>query len=69
LAANWISTFIVAQFFPILNDALGGRGKIYWLFAAMASIFAAFIYWQVPETKGKRNVDEVWGREDQRRRD
>ncbi|CEL07628.1 Putative MFS glucose transporter [Aspergillus calidoustus] len=69
LAANWISTFIVAQFFPMLNDALGGRGKIYWLFAAMAGIFAGFIYWRVPETKGKDGVDEVWGREDQRRRD
>ncbi|KAL3453258.1 general substrate transporter [Aspergillus insuetus] len=69
LAANWISTFIVAQFFPMLNDALGGRGKIYWLFAAMAGIFAGFIYWRVPETKGKDSADEVWGREDQRRRD
>ncbi|KAL4809949.1 general substrate transporter [Aspergillus unguis] len=69
LAANWISTFIVAQFFPMLNDALGGRGKIYWLFAAMAGIFAGFIYIRVPETKDKRSVDEVWGRQDQRRRD
>ncbi|KAL4931065.1 putative MFS glucose transporter [Aspergillus undulatus] len=69
LGANWISTFVVAQFFPMLNDALGGRGKIYWLFTAMSVIFAGFIYWRVPETKGKRSVDEVWGREDQRRRD
>ncbi|KAL4921994.1 general substrate transporter [Aspergillus aurantiobrunneus] len=69
LAANWISTFVVAQFFPMLNDELGGRGKIYWLFAAMAGLFAGFIYWRIPETKGKRNVDEVWGKENQRRRD
>lgn len=69
LAANWISTFVVAQFFPMLNDALGGRGKIYWLFAAMAGIFAMFIYFRVPETKGRTSVDEVWGRGDQRRRD
>ncbi|KAL3482241.1 general substrate transporter [Aspergillus californicus] len=69
MAANWISTFIVAQFFPMLNDAMGGRGKIYWLFAAMAAVFAGFIYWRVPETKGKKSMDEVWGREDQRRRD
>ncbi|KAL4900832.1 hypothetical protein BDW74DRAFT_90926 [Aspergillus multicolor] len=69
LAANWIATFIVAQFFPMLNDALGGRGKIYWLFAALAGLFAVFIYLRVPETKGKKNADEVWGREDQRRRD
>ncbi|KAL4995633.1 general substrate transporter [Aspergillus recurvatus] len=69
LAANWISTFVVAQFFPMLNDALGGRGKIYWLFATMAGISAVFIYFRVPETKGKKSLDEVWGREDQRRRD
>ncbi|KAF9888149.1 hypothetical protein FE257_009285 [Aspergillus nanangensis] len=68
LAANWIATFIVAQFFPMLNDALG-RGKIYWLFAAMACILGGFIYGWVPETRGKVNADEVWGREDRRRMD
>lgn len=69
LGANWIATFIVAQFFPMLNDALGGRGKIYWIFAAMALILGEFIYGWVPETRGKANADEVWGRGDQRRRD
>ena len=62
LAANWTATFIVAQFFPVLNDALGGRGKVYWVFAAMAGLLGAFIYRWVPETKGKANADEVWGR-------
>ncbi|KAJ5475633.1 hypothetical protein N7539_007920 [Penicillium diatomitis] len=66
LAANWTATFVVAQFFPILNDALGGRGKIYWLFAGMAILFGLFIYRWVPETKGKANADEVWGRADRR---
>ena len=66
LAANWIATFVVAQFFPILNDALGGRGKVYWVFAAMAGLLGAFIYRWVPETKDKANVDEVWGRVDRR---
>ncbi|KAE8351713.1 general substrate transporter [Aspergillus coremiiformis] len=69
LAANWIATFIVAQFFPMLNDLLGGRGRIYWIFAAMACLFGSFIYWRVPETKGKANADEVWGRTAERRRD
>ncbi|PLB53392.1 general substrate transporter [Aspergillus steynii IBT 23096] len=69
LAANWIATFIVAQFFPMLNDALGGRGKIYLIFAVMALILGGFIYGWVPETRGKANADEVWGRGDQRRRD
>ena len=62
LAANWISTFIVAQFFPVLNDAMGGRGQCYWVFAAVAVLMGAFVYWRVPETKGKTNMDEVWGR-------
>lgn len=69
LAVNWIATFVVAQFFPMLNDALGGRGKIYWVFAIMACILGGFIYWRVPETKGKTTADEVWGRDDRRRRD
>lgn len=66
LAASWIATFIVAQFFPVLNDALGGRGRIYWLFAVLAAVLGSFIYWRVPETKGKANADEVWGREQRR---
>ncbi|PKX88787.1 putative MFS glucose transporter [Aspergillus novofumigatus IBT 16806] len=69
LAANWTATFVVAQFFPVLNDALGGRGKIYWIFAVLACLLGGFIYGWVPETKGKANADEVWGREDSRRTD
>jgi sugar porter (SP) family MFS transporter len=65
LGANWVATFVVAQFFPILNDALG-RGKVYWVFAAMAGLLGGFIYRYVPETKGKANADEVWGRTDRR---
>lgn len=69
LAANWIATFVVAQFFPVVNDALGGRGKVYWIFAVLAGLMGSFIYKFVPETKGKENADEVWGRESRRRRD
>lgn len=68
LAANWISTFLVAQFFPILSSAMGGRGRVYWIFAAMALLLGSFIAWWLPETKGKANADEVWGREPNRRR-
>lgn len=65
LAANWTATFVVAQFFPMLNDALG-PGQVYWVFAAMAGLLGLFIYRWVPETKGKANADEVWGRADRR---
>ncbi|QIW96127.1 hypothetical protein AMS68_001645 [Peltaster fructicola] len=61
LAANWIATFIVAQFFPILNSALG-KGQVYFIFAAFALVFGVFTAVYVPETKGKRTPDEVWGR-------
>ncbi|EEA26997.1 Bifunctional purine biosynthesis protein PurH [Talaromyces marneffei ATCC 18224] len=69
LSANWIATFIVAQFFPILNAALGGKGQIYWIFAALAGVFGLLIYLRVPETKDKSSSDEVWGRVDERRID
>ena len=62
LGANWIATFVVAQFFPLLNNAMG-PGKVYFLFAAVAAVSFAFISWFVPETKGKKDADEVWGRE------
>ncbi|EXJ88817.1 hypothetical protein A1O3_01881 [Capronia epimyces CBS 606.96] len=61
LAANWISTFIVAQFFPVVNERLG-KGVVYFVFAALAAAFFLFISYFVPETKGKKDADEVWGR-------
>ncbi|KAK6365916.1 Bifunctional purine biosynthesis protein PurH [Exophiala oligosperma] len=61
LAANWISTFVVAQFFPMVNERLG-KGVVYFVFAGLAALFFVFVSWYVPETKGKRDADEVWGR-------
>ena len=62
LAANWIFTFCVAQFFPIINLALGGKGWVYFIFAGLALLSGIFVTWRVPETRGKKDVDEVWGR-------
>lgn len=67
LATNYTATFLVAQFFPIINTALnnwlGGRGGwVYFIFAGFAALFAVFISTKVPETKGKKDADEVWGR-------
>ena len=61
LAANWIATFVVTFFFPKLNQALG-KGKVYFVFAALAATFAILTTWLVPETRGRRDADEVWGR-------
>jgi sugar porter (SP) family MFS transporter len=68
LAANWIATFVVAQFFPILSEAMG-KGEVYYLFAGIAVIFGVFVAFYVPETKGKANAEEVWGRGKVRRED
>ncbi|KAI1394436.1 general substrate transporter [Hypoxylon trugodes] len=66
LGANYIATFLVAQFFPIINVALnerfGGAGWVYFIFTALAVLCGLFVLWRVPETKGKKDVDEVWGR-------
>jgi len=66
LGANYIATFLVAYLFPIintaLNNALGGAGWVYFLFGGFAVIFTGFIARNVPETRGKKDADEVWGR-------
>jgi MFS family permease len=67
LAANWFATFLVAQFFPMLNDFLG-QGKVFFVFAAMGAALFAFIAWWVPETLGK-TADEAWGRGERDRRE
>jgi sugar porter (SP) family MFS transporter len=61
LAGNWLSTFMVAQFFPLLNVALP-HGRVWWIFAAIAGTFGAFVGILVPESKGKATPGEVWGR-------
>ncbi|KAJ9503504.1 Bifunctional purine biosynthesis protein PurH [Exophiala xenobiotica] len=61
LAGNWLSTFMVAQFFPLLNAALP-HGRVWWIFAAIAAAFGAFVGILVPESKGKATPGEVWGR-------
>ncbi|KAH8896464.1 general substrate transporter [Thozetella sp. PMI_491] len=66
LGANYAATFVVAQFFPIVNEELnrrlGGAGWVYFIFAGLAAVFALFVSWHLPETNGKKDADEVWGR-------
>ncbi|KAL8853929.1 MAG: hypothetical protein Q9221_001237 [Calogaya cf. arnoldii] len=68
LAANWIATFLVSQFFPIVDKALGGQGKVYFIFAGFALVLGSFIAYWVPETKGKSGMEEVWGKREARER-
>lgn len=61
LAGNWLSTFMVAQFFPMLNAAMP-EGRVWWVFVGIAGFFGIFVAIFVPESKGKASPDEVWGR-------
>jgi sugar porter (SP) family MFS transporter len=67
LASNYLFTYIVAQFFPIintlLNKLLGGVGWAYFIFSAFSLVSFVFVTWKVPETKGKKGPDDVWGRD------
>ena len=42
LAASWITTFLVTQFFPLINEQLG-KGRVYYIFFGFAMATAAFV--------------------------
>ena len=54
---NWGSNFIVALLFPVLLAALGGAGA-FWLFAVIGVVAWLFVFFMVPETKG-RSLEEI----------
>jgi len=55
--ANWGSNWLVALTFPVLLATLGGAGS-FWLFAALGIVAWFFVYFRVPETKG-RSLEEI----------
>ncbi|KAL0872217.1 hypothetical protein ABMA27_004615 [Loxostege sticticalis] len=54
---NWLLSFTVTSTFNSLNTAIGS-GQVFWLFAGIMVIGFVFIFFVVPETKGK-SVDEI----------
>lgn len=63
LAGNYLSSYIVAQFFPLvnswLNSILGGVGWVFFVFTAMAVVSWTFVTYFVPETKSKNRSVEI----------
>ncbi|XP_030631086.1 solute carrier family 2, facilitated glucose transporter member 2 [Chanos chanos] len=53
---NWTSNFVIGMFFPYIEDCLGNY--VFILFAVLLFGFTVFIYFRVPETKGK-TFDEI----------
>jgi sugar porter (SP) family MFS transporter len=52
VSALWVACFILTYTFPILNGALG-TAKTFWLYAAICFAGFVFVFFRVPETKGK----------------
>jgi len=52
VCALWIACFILTYTFPLLNAQLGAAGS-FWLYAAICVLGFLFIFFKLPETKGK----------------
>jgi len=52
VSSLWIACFILTYTFPFLNKGLGPAGT-FWLYASICVLGFAFIFFRLPETKGK----------------
>lgn len=52
VSALWIACFALTFTFPALNAALGSAGT-FWLYSGICVLGLLFVFWRVPETKGK----------------
>ncbi|ODV91487.1 hypothetical protein CANCADRAFT_22281 [Tortispora caseinolytica NRRL Y-17796] len=59
MSFNWTITFFVAYLFPLLEDLLSGY--VFFVFTALGLISLIFVSLFIPETKGKKSPEEVWG--------
>jgi sugar porter (SP) family MFS transporter len=57
VSALWIASFLLTFTFPLLNAVLGAGGTFF-LYAGICAAGFAFIYFLVPETKG-RSLEEI----------
>lgn len=54
---NWTCSFIVTETFSSIKAALHEQG-VFWLYAAICLLGVAFVYFKLPETKG-RTLEEI----------
>ncbi len=60
-AFNWASAFVVSQVFLSLIGAVG-NSFTFWLFALFCGLGWAFVFYAVPETKGRslEEIQQIW---------
>jgi SP family arabinose:H+ symporter-like MFS transporter len=57
----WVSCYIVAQTFPMLNDSPAiGPAKTFWIYAVVSFVSFLFVLAFIPETKG-RTLEQIEG--------
>jgi len=62
----WVSCYVVAQTFPMLNDNPDiGPAKTFWLYAGVSLVSFFFVLRVVPETKGRtlEQIEQMWERQ------
>jgi len=52
VSALWIASFALTYSFPSISKTLGSSGT-FWLYAGICLIGFGFVFWGVPETRGK----------------
>ncbi len=57
VSALWIACFLLTYTFPFLNAALGAAGT-FWSYAAICLAGLLFLFFKLPETKGK-SLEEI----------
>jgi SP family sugar porter-like MFS transporter len=57
VTALWTACFVLTYTFPLLNKALGAAGT-FWIYAAICLAGLVFLYFRLPETKGK-TLEEI----------
>jgi sugar porter (SP) family MFS transporter len=57
VTALWTACFALTYTFPALNVALGTAG-VFWTYAAVCLVGLTFLYFRLPETKGK-SLEEI----------
>jgi MFS family permease len=60
-AANWLSAWLVSQFFLTLTDSIG-EPATFWLFAFFCAVAFLWIWRSVPETKDRtlEQIEQMW---------
>jgi len=59
----WVSCYVVAQTFPMLNDSPTiGPAKTFWVYAVVSLMTFFFVAVFVPETKGRtlEQIEQIW---------